>query len=158
MAPGDSPLIAVRTFATGAWYWLNAEAGVLHPFPLKLGPDDGPIAISADGTLAAVALPNQGAVVEPINSTLPIASPSASASASGPPASASPSAKASPPAPASPRKVNSKLLHPDGLTWSPDAKLLVLCSEAYDRADYISNHAEFQAAASQSDLPAVAGR
>ena len=126
MAPGNSPLIAVRTFATGAWYWLNAEAGVLHPFPLKLGPDDGPIAISADGTMAAVALPNQGAVVEPINSTLPIASPSESASASGPTASASPSAKASPQAPASPRKVNSRLLHPDGLTWSPDAKLLAL--------------------------------
>ncbi|MDQ2922676.1 MAG: hypothetical protein M3Q90_00090, partial [Candidatus Dormibacteraeota bacterium] len=42
VAPGQSGLFAVRAFGTGAWYWLNADAGVIHPFPLKLGPDDGP--------------------------------------------------------------------------------------------------------------------
>ena len=127
-APGDSALIAVRAFATGAWYWLNADLGVLHPFPLKLGPDDGPIAISDDGTMVAVALPSQGAVIEPINSGLPIASPSASASSSGSaPAPATPTAKTSPKAsPPAPKKINSKLLHPDGLSWSPDAKQLAV--------------------------------
>jgi hypothetical protein len=35
-APGQSGLLAVRAFGTGAWYWLNADAGVLNPFPLKL--------------------------------------------------------------------------------------------------------------------------
>ena len=35
--------IAVRTFGTGLWYWLNADAGVLNPFPLSLAPDQGPI-------------------------------------------------------------------------------------------------------------------
>jgi hypothetical protein len=120
-APGDSGLIAVRGFATGAWYWLNAQAGVVNPFPLKLGADDGPIAISPDGTMAAIALPSQGAVIEPINSGLPLESPSSGASAP-----ASPTAKVSPPAVTAPKKVNSKLLHPDGLTWSPDARELAL--------------------------------
>src|SRR5207302_4324787 len=69
--PGNSGLLAVRAFGTGAWYWLNAEAGVLNPFPLNLGPDDGPIAITADGTMAAVAMPDHGPVIEPINSALP---------------------------------------------------------------------------------------
>jgi hypothetical protein len=126
--PGDSGLVAVRAFGTGAWYWLNAEAGTVHPFPLKLGPDDGPIAISPDGTLAAVALPSQGALIQPINSSLPVQSPSpgASATPTGAPAG-TPTAKASPShSLASPKKVNSKLLHPDGLAWSPDSKQLVL--------------------------------
>ena len=123
IAPGASGLVAVRAFATGAWYWLNADAGIVHPFPLKLGPDDGPIAISADGTMAAVALPSHGAVIEPINSGLPLESPSASGSSSTTPSSQKPS-----PAPSSapPKKVNSSLLHPDGLTWSPDAKQLAV--------------------------------
>lgn len=121
-APGDSGLIAVQAAGTGAWYWLNADAGVLNPFPLKLGPDDGPIAISADGRLAAVALPTQGAVIEPINSGLPLAAPTASGSSTAAPA-ATPSPQASPKAP---KHVNSKLLHPDGLSWSPDAKQLAV--------------------------------
>jgi hypothetical protein len=124
IAPGASGLIAVRAFGTGAWYWLNADAGVVNPFPLKLGPDDGPIAISADGTMAAVALPSQGAVIEPINSGLPLQSPSSGATGT---TSASPSVKPSPvPTSAPPKKVNSKLLHPDGLAWSPDAKQLAV--------------------------------
>ena len=125
-APGNSGLLAVRAFGTGAWYWLNADAGVLNPFPLKLGPDDGPIAISADGTLAAVALPDHGAAIQPINSALPIASPSASAGASATPTS-SPSPRASTtPTLSAPKRVNSKLLHPDGLAWSPDARQLAV--------------------------------
>ncbi len=90
-APGVSGLLAVREFGTGTWYWLNADAGVLNPFPLTLGPDDGPIAISPDGTLAAVSLPDKGAVIEPINSGIPLATPSSSSSASASaPATASP--------------------------------------------------------------------
>jgi hypothetical protein len=122
VAPGKSALIAVRAFGTGAWYWLNAEAGVLNPFPIALGPDDGPIAISADGTLAAVALPDHGAVIRPINVAVPLVSPSPSGEASAA-ASASPS---SAPTPAAPRRVNSKLPHPDGLAWSPDGKQLLV--------------------------------
>ncbi len=128
-APGASPLIAVRQFGTGTWYWLNADAAVLQPFPLSLGPDDGPIAISADGTRAAVALPDHGAVVEPINVAVPLASPT-------PPAGVSPSGAASPsPAassrpsatpPAAPHRVNSKLPHPDGLAWAPDGQQLAV--------------------------------
>jgi hypothetical protein len=119
-APGASGLLAVREFGSGEWYWLNADAGVLNPFPLKLGPDDGPIAITADGTTAAVAMPDHGAVIEPINSALPLATPSTSAIATAP-ATASPAAS-----PVAPRHVNSRLPHPDGLAWSPDAKQLVL--------------------------------
>lgn len=119
-APGNSGLFAVRAFGTGAWYWLNADAGVLNPFPLSLGPDDGPVAISADGTMAAVALPDHGAVIQPINSALPIASPSATGSPS-------PSPSANPtPTVSAPKHVNSKLQHPDGLAWSPDAKQLAV--------------------------------
>ena len=126
IAPGDSSLVAVRAFGTGAWYWLNAEAGMVHPFPLKLGQDDGPIAISPDGTLAAVALPSQGALIEPINSGLPIESPSGGATANAT-ASATPSTKQSTsPTPAAPKKVNSRLLHPDGLSWSPDGRQLAI--------------------------------
>ena len=122
VAPGKSALVAVRAFGTGAWYWLNAEAGVLNPFPLSLGPDDGPIAISPDGTSVAVAMPDHGAVIQPINVALPLASPSPSAQASAT-ASASPTPS---PSPAAPRRVNSKLLHPDGLAWSPDGKQLLV--------------------------------
>ena len=125
-APGQSGLIAVRAFGTGAWYWLNADAGVLNPFPLKLGPDDGPIAISEDGTLAAVSLPDHGAVIQSINSALPLAPPSAAASA-GSAVTTSPSPSASPSnAARAPWRINSKLPHVDGLAWSPDAKQIVL--------------------------------
>ncbi|HET7419820.1 MAG TPA: hypothetical protein VFL27_05525 [Candidatus Dormibacteraeota bacterium] len=120
IAPGSSGLIAAREAATGTWYWLNADAGVLNPFPLALGPDDGPVAISPDGTLAAVALPDHGALIEPINSALPLASPAPTATPS-----ASPSAHPSPTL-AAPKRVNSKLPHPDGLSWSPDGKQLAL--------------------------------
>src|SRR5260370_41466108 len=82
VAPGNSGLIAVREFGTGTWYWLNADAGVLNPFPLALGSDDGPIAITADGTMVAVPMPDHGAAIEPLNSALPVASPSAAPSAS----------------------------------------------------------------------------
>lgn len=122
IAPASSGLVAVREFGTGTWYWLNADAAVLNPFPVKLGPDDGPVAFAADGSLAAVALPDHGALIEPINTALPVATPSATASMSP---SASPPAKATPTAVA-PHHVNSKLQHPDGLAWSPDAKQLVL--------------------------------
>ena len=143
IAPGASGLIAVRASGTGAWYWLNADAGVVNPFPLKLGPDDGPIAISADGTMAAVALPSQGAVIQPINSGLPLESPSGSASAS---ASATPSARPSAsPTSAAPKKVNSKLLHPDGLAWSPDAKQLAVA---------VSGEVEFYDASAPDGQPA----
>jgi hypothetical protein len=127
IAPGDSGLVAVREFGTGTWYWLNADAGVLNPFPLTLGPDDGPIAISADGTMAAVSLPDHGAVIEPINSGLPLASPSTIASASATttasphPASPAPSSGSS-----APRRINSSLPHVDDISWSPDAKQLAL--------------------------------
>jgi hypothetical protein len=117
-APGLSGLLAVRAFGTGAWYWLNADAGVLNPFPLSLGPDDGPIAISPDGTMVAVAMIDHGAVIEPINSGLPIASPTASLQAS-------PSPRANP-SPSAPKRVNSKLPHPDGLAWSTDGRQLAI--------------------------------
>lgn len=122
IVPGASGLIAVRQFGTGAWYWLNADAGVLNPFPLTLGQDDGPIAISSDGTLAAVATPDHGAVIEPINSALPVPTPSPSVRAGE-----SPSASTHPtPTSAAPHSVNSKLPHPDGIAFSPDAKQLAL--------------------------------
>jgi hypothetical protein len=132
IVPGDSGLIAVREVATGTWYWLNVDAGVLNPFPLPLGTDDGPIAISPDGTLAAVAQPDHGALIEPINTALPVASPTPSATPTGA-ASAKPSAGASPvtsphptPTITAPKHVNSKLGHPDGLGWSPDGKQLAV--------------------------------
>ena len=127
-APGASGLLAVREFGTGTWYWLNADAGVLNPFPLKLGPDDGPIAISPDGTLAAVSLPDHGAVVEPINSGIPLPTPSLSASATASAqATASPHPSPTPsPSTAAPRRINSSLPHVDDLVWSPDAKQIAL--------------------------------
>ncbi len=125
IAPGDSGLIAVRGAGTGAWYWLNADAGVLNPFPIKPGPDDGPIAISPDGTMAAVALPSQGALLEPINSGLPIASstPSGAGRTPSPVTSKSTSPK---PTPIAPRHVNSRILHPDALSFSPDGSELAM--------------------------------
>ena len=120
IAPGDSGLIAVRNFGTGGWYWLNASAGVVNPFPVQLGQDDGPIAITADGTKVAVANIDRGAVVQGINSALPIGSPITPGGASP---SGSANASSSPPAA---QKVNSKLHHPDGLSWSPDGKLLAM--------------------------------
>ena len=115
-APGDEGRIAVRAAGTGAWYWLNPTAGVLQPFPLKLGPDDGPIAISNDGQLVAVSMIDKGAYIEPIN----VSSAQASASASAATASGSPQ-----PSPTA-RRVNSKLPHVDALAWSPDTKQLAM--------------------------------
>jgi hypothetical protein len=123
-APGDSALLAIREFGTGSWYWLNAEAGVLNPFPITLGGDDGPVAFAPGGSLAAVAMPDHGAVIETINTALPLGSPSTSASGSAP-ATASPHTP-SPSASTTPKRVNSQLQHPDGLAWSPDAKQLML--------------------------------
>jgi len=120
-APGSSGLIAVRAFGTGLWYWLNADAGVLNPFPLNLAPDQGPIAISPDGTMAAVSLPTRGAVIEPINSSLPLPPASPVQGTSTP--AGSPAVK-TPKPPAKPRAVNSALPHVDGLAWSPDASQL----------------------------------
>lgn len=124
IAPGSSGLIAVREVASGTWYWLNADAGVLNPFPLSLGTDDGPIAISADGTLVAVALQDHGAVIEPINSGLPIASPSFSGTSSAA-VTSSPTAHPTPTVTA-PRHLNSRLQHPDSLAWSPDGGQLAV--------------------------------
>jgi hypothetical protein len=117
-APGDSGLVAVRAFATGAWYWLNLDANVLNPFPLKLGQDDGPIAISPDGTTVAVSRPDHGPLIEPIDVTVPIAG--ATTSPATTPAAGTPSPVAGP------RAVNSKLPHADALAWSPDASLLAM--------------------------------
>jgi hypothetical protein len=124
-APGIDGLLAVREVGTGTWYWLNPTAAVLNPFPLKLGPDDGPIAISADGTLVAVSLPDQGPVIEPINVVAPIASPSPAASGTSSAPAATPT-HTSPLPSAAPRHVNSKLPHADALAWSPDARQLAL--------------------------------
>jgi len=128
IVPGTSGLIAVREVGTGNWYWMNADAGVLNPFPLSLGTDDGPIAITGDGTLAAVALPDHGAVIEPINSALPIASPTPIASPSASASASTSASAATHPTPtiSAPKRVNSKLQHPDSLAWSPDAKQLAV--------------------------------
>jgi hypothetical protein len=146
VAPGQSGLFAVRAFGTGAWYWLNADAGVVNPFPLKLGPDDGPIAISKDGTMAAVSLPDHGASIMSINTALPLApSPSASPSAS-PTVVVSP--RASPTASQAPAKapwrINSKLPHVDGLAWSPDSKQILLA---------VNGGLEFYAASGSDGTP-----
>lgn len=122
IVPGSSGLIAVRQFGTGAWYWLNADANVLNPFPLTPGPDDGPIAISGDGTMAAIALPDHGAVIEPINSGLPVETPSTTACTTR----CSPVPTLSQGRANQPRPVNSKLPHPDGLAWSPDGQQLAI--------------------------------
>jgi hypothetical protein len=124
-APGTDGLIAVREAGTGTWYWLNPAADVLNPFPLTLGPEDGPIAISADGTLAAISLPDQGPVTVPINVVAPIAASSPASSGSVPPVAASPT-HTSPLPSAAPHHVNHTLAHTDALAWSPDARELVL--------------------------------
>ena len=131
VAPGGSGLIAVRAFSSGAWYWLNADAGALNPFPLKLGPDDGPMVVSPDGTTAAIALPDKGALIEPVNVAVPLATPTPGAPPSSSPSpsagpSAKPSASATPGSAAAPRHLNSALPHPDGLAWSPDGKQLMV--------------------------------
>lgn len=123
-APGPDGLLAVRSVGTGAWYWLNASAGVLNPFPLKLGPEDGPIAISADGTLAAISLPDQGPIIQPINVAAPNAS--APATATAPPTTATKATPSQAVVPAAPHHVNSKLPHADGLAFSPDARQIAL--------------------------------
>ena len=128
-APGLDGLVAVRGAATGAWYFLNPTLGVLNRFPLTPGTDDGPIAFSADGTMAAIALVDHGALIEPVNLAPILASPSAPAVTASPAASPTPStkAKATPtPSPVPPRHLNSKLHHPDDLSWSPDAKTLAI--------------------------------
>jgi hypothetical protein len=124
IVPGESGLLAVRQFGTGTWYWLNADAQVLNPFPLMLGTDDGPIAITPDGTTVAVAMPQNGALIEPINSALPIASPSPAATTS-PSTKTTPSGHATPTVTA-PKKINPSLPHPDGLSWSPDGATLAV--------------------------------
>ena len=127
-APGVDGLLAVRGFATGAWYFLNPSLGVLNHFPLAPGPDDGPVAFSPDGTSAAVSLPDHGAVIESVNLAPILASPSATASAVASATSTqSPSPKPSPTAsPVAPHRVNSKLPHVDALAWSTDSKQLAL--------------------------------
>jgi hypothetical protein len=123
--PGVDGLIAVRGAATGAWYFLNPSLGVLNAFPLKPGQDDGPIAFSPDGTMAAISLIDHGALIEPVNLAPILPSPPASSVSASP--AASPTAKASPTAsPVQPRRVNSKLHHVDSLAWSPDAKTLAI--------------------------------
>jgi hypothetical protein len=118
-APGNSGLVAVRAFGTGLWYWLNIDAKVLHAFPLKLGPDDGPISISPDGTMVAVSRPDKGPAVWPIDINVPVPS--------GTPVTGLPATTPTPTPPsATPRPVDSKLPHADGLAWSPDASLLAL--------------------------------
>jgi hypothetical protein len=131
-APGLDGLIAVRGFATGAWYFLNPSLGVLNKFPLAPGADDGPVAFSPTGKMAAISLIDHGAVIEPVDLAPILASPSpsTSASASGaaqesPPAKAGASPSASPSV-AAPRHVNSRLPHVDALAWSPDSSQLAV--------------------------------
>jgi hypothetical protein len=127
-APGLNGLIAVRGFATGAWYFLNPTLGVLHHFPLSPGADDGPVAFNASGTMAAVSLFQGGPVIEPVNLAPVFASPSTSPVASGSPAAAAtPSPRPSPSSSSvAPRSLNSKLLHVDSLAWSPDSSKLAI--------------------------------
>src|SRR5256886_3823231 len=124
-APGVEGLVAVRDAATGAWYFLNPSLGVLNEFPLKPGQDDGPIAFSPDGTLAAISLIDHGALIAPVNLAPILPSPSAGAPSASPTISAP--AKPTPTAsPVQPRRLNSKLHHVDSITWSPDAKTLAI--------------------------------
>ncbi len=127
-APGVTGLIAVRGFATGAWYFLNPSLAVLNKFPLAPGQDDGPIAFNPAGTLAAVSLLDHGAVIEPVNLAPILESPSPGTSASGSPAGTpNPSKSPSPSATTqAPWYVNSKLPHVDDLSWSPDSTQLAL--------------------------------
>lgn len=126
--PGLNGLIAVRGFATGAWYFLNPTLGVLHKFPLAPGADDGPVAFNAAGTMAAVSLLDHGAVIEPVNLAPILETPSTAPETSAT-AAPSPSSSASPSPSASvvpPRRVNSKLPHVDSLAWSPDSTQLAI--------------------------------
>src|SRR2546427_10186443 len=70
--------------------------------------------------MVAVANIDHGAVIEPINSELPLGSPSTSAAAV-----ATPSVRPSPTG-TGVKHVNSKLPHPDGLSWSPDGAQLAV--------------------------------
>src|SRR5438270_7397403 len=124
-APGVDGLVAVRGAATGAWYFLNPSLGVLNAFPLKAGQDDGPIAFSPDGTMAAISLIDHGALIEPVNLAPILPSPSARASRASPTACAGAKATVTP-SPVQPRRVNSKLHHVDSLAWSADAKTLAI--------------------------------
>ncbi|TMD19617.1 MAG: hypothetical protein E6I98_07240 [Chloroflexi bacterium] len=123
-APGVDGLIAVRGAATGAWYFLNPSLGVLNAFPLKPGQDDGPIAFSPDGTMAAISLIDHGALIEPVNLAPILPSPSAGASSASP--SARPTGATPTASPVQPRRINSKLHHVDSLAWSPDTKTLAI--------------------------------
>ena len=123
-APGVDGLVAVRDAATGAWYFLNPSLGVLNAFPLKPGQDDGPVAFSPDGTMAAISLIDHGALIEPVNLAPILPSPSAGASSASP--SARPTGATPTASPVQPRRVNSKLHHVDSLAWSPDAKTLAI--------------------------------
>src|SRR5260221_310918 len=90
--PGVEGLIAVRGAATGAWYFLNPSLGVLNAFPLKPGQDDGPVAFSPDGTMAAISLIDHGALIEPVNLAPILPSPPAGSASTSP--AASPTANA----------------------------------------------------------------
>jgi len=87
----------VRAFAGGGWFWLNPDTGQLLEFPLTLQADDGPVAITQDGSLAAVSLPNSGPQVEDLKN------PQAGV-----------------------RQLNSRLAHAGALAWSPDARKLAV--------------------------------
>jgi hypothetical protein len=76
--------------------------------------------------MAAVSLPDHGGMIEPINTGIPLATPSVSPSASAP-ATASPHPSPTPTAStAAPHRINSNLPHIDGLAWSPDARQIAL--------------------------------
>src|SRR5437773_8902048 len=105
-APGVEGLVAVRDAATGAWYFLNPSLGVLNEFPLKPGQDDGPIAFSPDGTMAAISLIDHGALIEPVNLAPILPSPSSGASSASP--SARPTGATPTASPVQPRRINSK--------------------------------------------------
>src|SRR5438105_5026138 len=86
--------------------------------------DDRPIAFSPDGTMAALSLPDHGAVIEPVNLRPVFPSPSPTPG-STPLPSSKPSALPSP-STVAPRRVNSRLPHVDSLAWSPDSKQLAV--------------------------------
>jgi hypothetical protein len=94
----------------------------LHAFPLALGPDDGPIAINANGTQVAVSRPDHGPVIQSIDVTVPVAPVTPAAGTSS---AATPTTGTQHPS-TTPRAVNSRLPHADALAWSPDSALLAL--------------------------------
>ncbi len=69
-------------------------------------------------------MPVYGAVIEPINSSLPL--PSASPVAGTAAAATGSPAAATPHTPVKPRRINSALPHVDSLAWSPDTTQLAL--------------------------------